>query len=461
MNFIYEIPVLGPLIETLLTTVAPFLVMLSIVVFVHELGHYLVGRWCGIKAEAFSIGFGKELVGWTDRRGTRWRVALLPLGGYVKFKGDADAASATASEEVRAMSAEERRETLPGAPLWARTLTILAGPFANFILTIFLVFFLTLAQGVQTAEPVIGALHPEGRAAAAGIESGDKVLTIDGASVESFTAFRLAMQRTDDPTVTVTVEREGEELELTRTIDDPARVAAVVYGGPADLACVQAGDLITAVDGVEIETFEQFRRQVEASGGAALILTIDRGGETVTAVIEPKATDTLDPETGAPTQVYRVGIQAGVAVGAAPQMRSATIGDALSAGFGAPIQIADQTFSYIGAWISGAADGSQLSSLIGIADSSGKAASAGILSFISLIALISAAIGLMNLMPIPVLDGGHLLLYGVEAIRGKPLGERSLNVMTAIGLALVLFLMVFATSNDLTPLFNKLTSSAC
>ncbi len=461
MSLIYDIPLLGPLIETLFTVVAPFLVVLSIVVFIHELGHYLVGKWCGIKAEVFSIGFGRELYGWTDRRGTRWRVALLPLGGYVKFKGDADAASVGTSDEVVAMSDEERRQTLPGAPLWARTLTILAGPFANFLLTIVIVFCLTLARGVASDAPVIGAIAEAGRAAAAGLEVGDRVLAVGGQPIETFVDLQLAFERAVEPTTEIDIVRDGRETTLVADLAQPARVADVTYGGPADVACVVAGDLVVAVNDEPISSFQELRRLILSSEGAPLRLTLERDGETVTRVVEPEATDTLDPRTRLPTRRYMLGVVPEAGIGAAREIRPATVGDALSAGVGMPILVAEQTFGYIGAWISGEADGSQLNSLIGIANTSGQALSIGLLSFINLIALISAAIGLMNLLPIPILDGGHLVLYGVEAVRGKPIGEKSLEVVTAIGLAAILLLMVFATANDLTPWFNKLTGPSC
>lgn len=461
MSFIYDLPLLGPLLETLLTVIAPFLVVLSIVVFIHELGHYLVGKWCGIKAREFSIGFGKELYGWDDSNGTRWRVGLLPLGGYVMFKGDTNAASAGPSGEVAEMSGAERRETLDGAPLWARVLTILAGPFANFLLTILIVFGLTFATGVSSEEPVIGVVLEESRADDVGLQVGDRVLAVDGAPVASFRELSVAFERSEGPITTLLVERGGEEITLAADVTRPPLVSNVQYGGPADVACVLPGDLITAVDGEDVRTFQQFRSLVENSAGAPMAVTIDRSGETVETVVTPRSTDTLDPLTERAVQVYQVGVQAANAIGAGPERQSATFGIALAEGVGMPIRVADQTFGYIGAWIIGEADGSQLNSLIGIANASGQQASLGLANFIFWIALISAAIGLMNLLPIPVLDGGHLVMYGVEAVRGKPVGDKTQNVVTVIGLAAVLGLMVFATANDLTPWFNKLSAPSC
>lgn len=461
MSLLYELPLLGPLLETLITVVAPFLVVLSIVVFVHELGHYLVGKWCGIKAEVFSIGFGRELGGWTDKAGTRWRVALLPLGGYVKFKGDADAASAGASGEVAVMSAEEKRATLTGAPLWAKAATIIAGPAANFLLTFVLVFFLTFAQGVPSAAPVIGAVSPDGPAASAGLQVGDRILEVDGRPVASFVDFLRAVEEPSPEGTGLLIEREGRQMTLLADLTRPAEITDVVYGGPADIACIAPGDVVVAVGDTPVRSFADLREAIEASEGAAIDLMIERGGESVTTELAPRVTETMNPETRLLERRYMIGVVSASGVGVGATVEAAGIGDALSAGVATPLLIAQQTFGYIGAWIIGEADGSSINSLIGIANTSGEAASLGLLAFIYLIALISAAIGLMNLLPIPILDGGHLVFYTIEAIRGRPLNDKWMEVAMTVGLAAVLLLMVFATANDISPWLAKMSAPSC
>ncbi|MCI4666120.1 MAG: RIP metalloprotease RseP [Neomegalonema sp.] len=460
MSILYDLPLLGPLIEMLLTVVLPFLVVLSIVVFVHEMGHYLVGRWCGIKAEAFSIGFGREIFGWTDRHNTRWRVSLLPLGGYVKFRGDTDAASSGATAEVAQMSPEERRTTLNGAPIWARALTILAGPMANFILTIILAFFLTFATGVANRDAVIGKVAPESLAAKAGLRPGDQVLRVDGKEIDGFRGFAKALEYPGSETKLL-VRRDGAEVELTADLRVPAEVARVAAGKPADLACIRKGDVIVGYGDKPIRSFGELRKAVEASGGAETVIKFVRNGETKSAKLTPHVAERINPDTKQPERVYQIGVVSKGGLGVAPQMLPASVGQAAVTGVAMPYLVAEQTFGYIYAWITQKVDGSSINSLIGIADASGRAASLGIVAFLQLIALISAAIGIMNLLPIPVLDGGHLVFHAVEAVRGRPVNERWMEIAMTVGLAAVLLLMVFATMNDLSPLLAKLSAKAC
>lgn len=430
----------------------PFVVVLGIVIFIHEFGHYAVGRWCGIHAEIFSVGFGPEIFGWTDRRGTRWRVTWIPLGGYVLFSGDADAASAEAHEEaLAAMTPEERRRTLQGAPLWAKAATVAAGPIANFILTIVLIAGLLLVVGRVSDQPVLGPVAAVGQAAGAGLEEGDRILSIDGAPVDSFRGFLEAMLATPGAPREVEIERDGETLALPVSFARSTRVTGVLPGGPADLACIQPGDVILAVGGAPIASFEELQDAVTMSQGETLDLTIQRGGsEPKILALTPRLSEAVAPDAGRIEMRYMIGVLADPNLGVSATREPAGFLGALGQGLAAPYQHAAATFGYLGQIFVGQADGSSLGGPIGIARMSGQAADTGLIGFVVFIATISTAIGLINLFPIPILDGGHLVFYALEAVRGRPIGERAARVATTVGLTLIVALMIFATTNDLS-----------
>lgn len=449
MNVIAE--VIGTL-EWIVTGVAPFLVVLGVVVFVHEFGHYIVGRWCGIRAKAFSIGFGPEIVGWTDQRGTRWRLAWIPLGGYVMFEGDADAASAQADgAAIREMTAEERRATMAGAPLWARTATVAAGPMANFLFTMAIITGLTLAVGVTDERARIGFVDPAGQGYGAGLREGDEVLSIGGAPVESLADFVATLRDNQGSPLEVTVRRAGDEVVLPITYAQPTRVVRLETGGPAALACLKPGDVIQAVNGETVAHFSELQDAVTQSGGATLTFTIERAGEPLREVeITPAQVDTLDRGTGEFGQTWRIGVVAEDTLRIGGATRSAGLVEAVAAGVAAPFVEAAATLGYVWSIIMGDVGGGQIGGPIGIAKMSSSAAELGLVGFIVFIASISTAIGLINLFPIPVLDGGHLVFYAIEAVRGRPLSDRAMNAAGMIGLAALLTLMVFATMNDLS-----------
>lgn len=447
MELLAQIPVVGGT----LAVVLPFLVVLTIVVFVHEFGHYIVGRWCGIKAEVFSVGFGKPLLKWTDRRGTRWQVAVLPLGGFVKFAGDMDPASAGRAED-EAMSAEERRTAFHNAGLIGRSLTVAAGPVANFLLSIVIFAGILMWVGQPTNDTVIGPIE-SAAARNVGFETGDRVLSIAGTEVETFTEIIQAMTSTNGELQSAMVERGGDIQQITLRDFDLPRVDTVAPGMPAARAGLLRDDVFVSIDGEPISTYRQVQVvTAKKPHGAEVTIEIDRGGERLVFRFVPDVVTRAHPVTGETVPLPTMGLSGLVLAGIQPRSEPVPVLKALGGGAVQTWRIISGTVGYIGDMLFEGADTSQLGGPIRIAEVSGDAAAQGFSSVIWLIAVLSTSIGLINLFPIPILDGGHLMFYAVEFVRGRPVGETSMKVGTMIGLSLVLLLMVFATYNDLVRL---------
>jgi regulator of sigma E protease len=358
--------------------ILPFLFVLGLIIFVHEMGHFLVARWCGVAIDTFSIGFGPELVGRNDRHGTRWKLAAIPLGGYVKFRGDENAASVPDREAIAKMTEEERRTSFMLKPLWQRAAIVAAGPLANFLLAIaiFAVFF--MLNGRPAADTVISSVVPDSPAAAAGFE---------------------------------------------------------------------AGDVIVAINGDDLRNFSELQRTVSRSAGRELVFTVERGGEVLELAATPERREMEDPVGG--TYVAGIlGVQRDVGPEGIPREQLGPL-QAVGAGMSETWFITTRTVEVVYGIITGTQPASQLGGPIRVAQVSGEVAGLGIAALFSLAAMLSVSIGLINLVPIPMLDGGHLLFYAIEAVRGKPLPERAQDVGFRIGLALVLLLMGFATFNDI------------
>lgn len=441
MSYIAEIPYVG--------WVPPFLLVLGLVVFVHEYGHYIVGRWCGIKAEAFSIGFGKELWGWTDKHGTRWKVSLLPLGGYVKFLGDMNAASAGADEElISELTPEDRARTFHRAALWKRAATIFAGPFANFLLSIAIFAVVAFMTGKEINEPVVGSVRADA-GADLGFQAGDRVVTVNGVYVSSFNEVLVELDKARGETIPVVVNRGAGEQEIQVHYKNPARIDEVMPGGAAAYAGMKRDDVVIAVDGEPLPNFTALRDLVLASEGREMVLTVLRDGAEVELTMSPILLDDFDAD-GNPIKRPMIGVRNKAYGGIAPMVESAPPLEALEYGYDRTVAIITGSLSYISRIIIGEADSSHLGGPIQIAKVSGQAAEQGWQSLLAWIALISTSVGLINLFPIPVLDGGHLVFYAVEAVRGRPLRARWQEIGNGLGLSLILLLMVFATFNDLT-----------
>ncbi|HVA35456.1 MAG TPA: RIP metalloprotease RseP [Stellaceae bacterium] len=354
--------------------VVPFLVVLTVLVFVHELGHYLVARWNKVRIETFSIGFGPELFGWTDRVGTRWKVSAIPLGGYVKMFGDADPASMAAPEQLAAMTEAEKAVSFHHKRLMQRVAVVAAGPVANFAFTIVALAALFATVGQPFTPPQIGKIEAGSAAAAGGLKAGDTIVRIDGAAIHRFEDIQQAVRLDDGNALAITVQRDGKDLTLSIT----PRVTTVTdhFGNPHRFPLL----------GIERQGVDYVRRNpVDA--------------------------------------VWRAGQETG--------------------------NLVSGTLTAVWQMIIGARPADEIGGPLRIAQMSGEVAQGGAVALIWFMAVLSVNLGLINLFPVPVLDGGHLLFYAAEAIRGRPLGARAQEYGFRLGLALVLTLMVFATWNDL------------
>ena len=444
MDFVTSIPSFGGLSFTLLA----FVVSLSVIVFVHEFGHYIVGRWSGIHAEVFSVGLGPVLFSKMDRWGTRWQIALFPFGGYVKFLGDKDAVSNRDNGSLQEMQTDELRQTMHGAPLWARTATVAAGPAFNFILASAIFAGIALWQG-QARDPLtVGELYPlpfENN-----LKSGDIILKVNNITVPplydetAFSAFWHVLG--DSDVYTYTVQRDGYEIATLGPNLNLARISQVVPRSAASEARLSAGDVIIAVDNTPIVRFEELKTAVEQSNGATIELTVWRNGAVTSTPLTPKRVD--EPaESGGFQTVWRIGLVGGDFF-FEPQLTTIPFFPALRFGLMQTWQVMRGSIEGLYHIVVGSISTCNLSGPIGIAETSGDMARQGGESFIWFIALMSAAIGMVNLFPIPVLDGGHLVFFAYEAVVGRPPAPALMNVLMMVGLAIILSFMVFALIND-------------
>ena len=353
-----------------------FIFLITMVVFFHELGHFSVARFFGVRVETFSIGFGPAIVKWTDRKGTLWKISWIPLGGFVKFFGDADGASTPDREGVARMSAADRAVAFPFKPLWQRALIVVAGPVANFILAFVILMGFYMAIGQVVAPAYVTTVKPGSAAAAAGIKPGDLFVKIDGESISGY---------------------------------------------------------------------QDVQRLISMSAGERLPIVVQRGGKLVSVFATPRETEITDQfnnkiKVGL-LGITNVGRKAFVRLGPldAAGAAVAEVGDIVSLSFRAREQIFRGNTS-------------QLSGPVGILKLSGQVAAVSFVALVQLVALLSVSIGLVNLFPIPLLDGGHLLYYACEGVLGRPLGERAQDVGFRLGLAVVLGIFLLATWNDLVRL---------
>lgn len=359
-------------------TIVPFLFVLAVVVFVHEMGHYLVGRWCGIGVTAFSIGFGPELLGFNDRSGTRWKLCAIPLGGYVKFVGDMGVTSQPDKAEADALPENLRKVAFHNQAVWKRALTVFAGPAFNFLLTIAVFTVMFSIYGRFVSEPTVAEVRPDSPAAAAGFQPGDRFVSVDGKKVETFSDVqRLVSGRAGDPIVFV-MAREGREVTLQAT---------------------------------------------------------------------PAVSEQTDP-LGNVVKVGVIGVVNNEAMGQ-PRVIDYTPAQALGQAVLETGHIIERTGQFLTRFVVGREDKCQLGGPVKIADMAGKAARMGFEWLVQLVALLSVGIGFLNLLPIPPLDGGHLVFYGVEAVTGRPVSERATEFIYRTGFFLVLVFMGFVFWNDL------------
>lgn len=360
-------------------TLVPFLFVLTVVVFVHEMGHYLVGRWCGIGVQAFSVGFGPELFGFNDRRGTRWKLCAIPLGGYVKFVGDMSVTSSQPDQEdIDALSDAERRVAFHTQPVWKRAATVFAGPLFNFLLTIAVFTVLFMAYGRYVAEPV---------------------------------------------------------------------VAAVTADSPAERAGIQPGDRFVSVDGQKVESFADVQRLVSGRAGDTIDFVLLRDGRDVAVSAAPQLMEQEDA-LGNKIKIAILGVVSNQQSGQ-PRLVTYGPGAALVAATDETWHVVERTGQFLTRFVAGREDKCQLGGPVKIAGMAGQAAKLGFEWLVQLVALLSVGIGILNLLPIPPLDGGHLVFYAVEAVIGRPVSERVMEALYRAGMMLVLAFMVFVFWNDL------------
>jgi regulator of sigma E protease len=423
-------------------TLVAFIVALSIIVAVHEYGHYIVGRWTGIHAEVFSIGFGPVLFSRRDRRGTVWQVAALPFGGYVKFLGDANVTSVGGTE----VAAADRRRTMLGAPLWARAATVAAGPVFNFILSLVLFWAILMWQGT-TSDPLrIASLEGLPPGFTLDLKEGDEILAIGpvdlAGGIEALTSDNLPME----PVLDWKIRRDGTEM----VVRGPYPFAPIAAGINPDSAArsvdMRQGDVIRAVDGKPVFAFDQIVTAVKASEARPLTFDVWRDGEDLTFVVSPRRTD-LPNDDGSFETRWLVGISGGVFF--KPAMETKGLFQASSDALGQVKSIIVSSISGLFHMISGAISTCNLSGPVGIAQASGAMAEQGGTSFLWFVAILSTAVGLMNLFPIPILDGGHLVFHAWEALTGRPPSGGALRVLMTLGMSILLALTVFAVLNDL------------
>ena len=435
-----------PEFGNLFFTLGAFIVALSIIVTVHEYGHYIVGRWCGIHAEVFSLGFGPVLLSRVDRRGTRWQVAALPFGGYVKFLGDADAASAGADEAVMShLDAGQRRRTMHGAPLWARAATIFAGPAFNFLFSIAVFAGFLWVQGLPADTPRVGAVHP--MPGVMELRQGDLITAIDDQPVPDLRAFyRVADAIPPEAVTRYAIERDGQAMTVQGPHPIPPRAAGIALASAARDAGMQVGDVVQTVDGEPVTAFSELPPLVAAAEGAPVALGIWRDGATLDLSLTPRRTDLPLPDGGFETR-WLIGLQSGTFFD--HPTRAVGPIEALPLAAGQIGGIVSNSISGLYHMVTGAISTCNLSGPVGIATTSGEMAADGLGSFIWFLAVLSTAVGLLNLFPIPILDGGHLVFHAYEALAGRPPNERVLNLLMSLGLVILGAMMLFALGNDL------------
>jgi len=443
-----EYAVFVPQFGNLLITVAAFILCLSIIVFVHEFGHYYVGRLSGIHAEVFSVGFGPVLLSLTDKNGTKWQVSAVPLGGFVKFLGDKNSASAPKIELKSATldRSSISRATMQGAPLWARFMTVAAGPLFNFLFSGFIFFIIYMDQGVTkfpiTVEKVFKSPFHEK------LEKGDIVVSINGVRLsENLKKFDSLIESSGfDDEFTYVVERRGRLITLENVIQNPPRIAQVLPKSAAIAAGLERGDVILSLNSEKIKSFNSIKNFVESSKGEALKVEFWREGQIRETQLKPLIVD-VPSEGGGFDRIYRIGIVSDY-FPFEPATQKQSILIALRGAFESIYLIMEGSIKGLYHILFGNISSCNLSGPISIAETSGQMVKQGGVNYLWFIAVLSTAIGMINLFPIPVLDGGHLLFFTVEAVIGQKPNPKIINFLMTIGLFLLIGLMIFSIFND-------------
>ena len=454
-----------------------WILVLIVVVFIHELGHFLVARWCGVTVSTFSIGFGREIAGFTDKHGTRWKFGWLPLGGYVKFMDDENAASVPSHDKLKEMSEAQRSGAFQLKPLWQRAAVVVAGPMANFLSAI-LMFAAAMYFAGSIVVPAEIKVKPLNPAILGGLKTGDLVTRVDGKPVASYKDLVAAIGLAPGREISLDIMREGAASTLKVTPDtqkilndachdesrgvmgiEPAGDSTPMSEGRATAAAVKVrphyaavqaglltGDVVTAIDGKPIKDFQELSATIARSAGKELTFAVARNGAPVSIKVMPDRQTVSDGFGGTDVRGI-VGIEAGADRTKLP-VTYASLPAALVAGVTQTWSIAATTLGAIPGMFQSRESAAKLGGLPTIIDISNQIAKCSPEALLPWIGLISVSIGLLNLFPIPLLDGGHLMYYAAEAVMGRPLSARTQEFGFRIGLALVSSLMVFALWND-------------
>jgi regulator of sigma E protease len=454
---------------SLFTTYLPYFVLvLTLLVFVHEFGHYWVGRRFGIHAEVFSIGFGPELFGWTDRNGTRWKISAIPLGGYVKFLGDNDATSATPSDQV--LSAEQQKRAFFSQPLHARAAVVLGGPFANLLFAFVLLTGVFFFAGEPYSPPIV-AVQTDGPAANAGLRTGDEIVRLGDQNIGRYEDIQDSQFLYWTKPMPIEYRR-GDQLlhgeiqpqfcERTDKFNNTLRYGDLgmeqflrpVVGGftansPAEAAGLKTGDLLLEIDGQPVEYFSRIPEIIGGRAGQPVVVKYDRAGERGEATVVPIAEKALDC-AGKEHMVGRLRVRPA----SVTEFRSHDVVGAMGAGLRHVWSMTRMFYTSMGQILTATRPVDELGGPIRIAKAAGEASYAGWIGILNLVIALSVVLGVFNLLPVPMLDGGHLAMYLYEAVRGRPLSLRAQELGLRVGFALVIGMALIATFNDIRMLLR-------
>ena len=442
MEYTFFFPQFGNFVITVLA----FVLCLSVIVFVHEFGHYFIGKLSGIHAEVFSIGFGPVIISSYDKRGTKWQLAAFPLGGYVKFLGDKNPASSPDPEIDKRDEQNLLRKSMHGAPLWARFITVAAGPLFNFIFSGLIFFLIFMDQGMTklplTVDKTFDTPYEQK------FEKGDVVRSVNGLKINN------DLKKLNDQLggvfankpLTYVVERNGILITLENIIQNPPRISQVLPKSSAISAGLEKGDLILSLNSREIKNFNEIKDFVEASQGEGFIVEYWREGLVYETRLTPQIVD-VPIETGGFEHIYRIGIVSDY-FPFQPAMTKQSISWAFLSSIKSIYLIMEGSVKGLYHIVFGNISSCNLSGPISIAETSGQMVKQGSLNYLWFIAVLSTAIGMINLFPIPVLDGGHLMFFTVEALIGRKPNQKIVNTFMALGFALLVGLMLFSVLND-------------
>ncbi len=439
------------MLTSFLTSTVGFVVVLGVLIFIHELGHFAVAKWSGVGVEKFSLGFGPKIFGVTKGE-TEYLVSLLPLGGYVKMTGES-------LEDAKDITDEERERSFTHKPLSKRVAIVSAGPIMNLVLAAIL-FPVIYMIGIQVpayldGPPLVGMVAPDDTAEEAGLKEGDLIVEIRGEPVKNFEQLFTTIAMSPEIPLPLKVNRSGEMLDMTLTpgvskehtgtggFYPPMRprVGSLVAGKPAEKAGMKPGDLILAIDGKSIKHWRELQNIVEINP-EEMAFRLQRGEEYLTVRIKPEHIES--------DNIYRIGISPAEDT----VLKRYGFFKSIDQGVGQGINMTVQLFGVLKGMIVGDYSFKTLGGPITIARVAGQAAEGGVSKLLTLMAFLSLQLGIINLFPIPVLDGGHLFFYGIEAIKGKPISERIMGISQQVGFVMLIMLMVLVTYNDIMRLFG-------